>query len=182
MTISGTKANPAEALAARYPGVIPCGDVLGGDLAFRTEPASLREVLGFLRDEPGLEFNFLMDVSGVDYLTHPTPRPKRYEVAYQLYSLRWGHRLRIRVALNPGESVPTVSDLWASADWGERETWEMYGIVFDGHPNLKRLLTHKDFVGHPLRKDYPTKKRQALSESDTLVDEMEQRLRFKGLK
>jgi len=86
------------------------------------------------------------------------------------------------VPVRVNESLPTLSDLWASADWGDRETGEMYGIEFEGHPNLKRLLTHKDFVGFPLRKDYPAKKRQPLSESDTMVDEMEKRLKFKGLK
>lgn len=164
------------------------GDAVLGTHAFRGDetvivrPEDLRAVLSFLRDDPEMAFNFLSDVTAVDYLTYPEPKPTRFEVVYHLYSLRWGHRIRIKTPVAINQSVPTASDLWESADWAERETWEMYGIVFDGHPNLKRLLTHKDFVGHPLRKDYPIRKRQPLAESDTMVDEMEKRLRFKGLK
>ena len=164
------------------------GDAVLSTAAFRGDETvvirreDVRRVLAFLRDEPDLAFNFLMDVAGVDYLTYPEPKPTRFEVVYHLYSLRFGHRVRVKVPVAVNQSVPTVSDLWASADWAERETWEMFGIVFDGHPNLKRLLTHMDFVGHPLRKDYPTRKRQPLAASDTMVDEMEARLRFKGLK
>lgn len=176
------KMDPVGALQAKFAEHLHSVSNAHGDAAVTLRRDGLREVLMFLRDEPGLSFNFLMDVVGVDYLTHPESRPARFEVVYQLYSLRWGHRLRVKVPVRINETLPTVSDLWASADWGERETWEMYGIVFEGHPNLKRLLTHKDFVGFPLRKDYPTKKRQPLSESDTMMDEMEKRLKFKGLK
>lgn len=152
---------------------------------------AVREVLKYLRDTSELDMNFLMDLTFVDYLTFPQNRPvgdyagsadARYEVVYHLYSLKKGHRVRIKAPVAGGESVESVHDLWASADWMEREAWEMYGIKFAGHPNLKRLLTHHDFVGYPLRKDFPLKKRQPLSESDTLMDEMEARLRFKGLK
>jgi NADH/F420H2 dehydrogenase subunit C len=181
-TESDTKLQPVEALQARFPEAVVSTAHFRGDDSVVVRKEDLRALMTYLRDEPGLAFNFLMDVGGVDYLTYPEPRPKRFEVAYHLYSLRWGHRLRVKVQVALGEAVPTLSDVWASADWGERECWEMFGISFDGHPNLRRLLTHKNFVGYPLRKDYPVKKRQPLSESDTMVDEMEQRLRFKGLK
>ena len=77
-------------------------------------------------------------------------------------------------------SVPSVHDLWKIADWQERETWDQYGIVFEGHPNLKRLLNHVEFVGHPLRKDYPARKRHTLSTNDPMLDQLEARLKAKG--
>lgn len=171
-----------QKLQAKFTDAILGTHQFRGDETVIVRREDVHTLLAFLRDEPGLEFNFLMDVAAVDYLTYPTPTPTRFEVVYHLYSLRWGHRLRVKVPVNVGQSVPTVSDLWESANWAERETWEMFGIGFDGHPNLKRLLTHKDFVGYPLRKDYPVKKRQPLFESDTMEDEMEKRLKFKGLK
>ena len=184
MDAATTEARPTvtERIQAQF------GDAVLGTHAFRGDETviirreDLHALMAFLRDDAAMAFNFLMDVTAVDYLTYPEPKPTRYELVYHLYSLRWGHRVRIKVPVAVGQGVASVADLWEAADWAERETWEMYGIVFDGHPNLKRLLTHKDFVGHPLRKDYPTKKRQPLAESDTLMDEMEERLRFKGLK
>ena len=153
-----------------------------GDETVTIARESVIAALRFLRDTPGLEFNFLMDLTIVDYLTFPEPKASRYEVVYHLYSLKHNHRLRLKAPVNPGESIETASTVWVAADWLEREAWEMYGVKFEGHPNLKRLMTHKDFVGYPLRKDYPLKKRQPLHEPDTLWDEMEKRLRFKGLK
>ncbi|HEY9724342.1 MAG TPA: NADH-quinone oxidoreductase subunit C, partial [Oscillatoriaceae cyanobacterium] len=120
--------------------------------------------------------------TAVDYLLYPEPKAARFEVVYHLFSSSTGRRVRIKTPVNLGEGVETATSLWVTADWMERECWEMYGIQFEGHPNLKRLMTHKDFVGYPLRKDYPLKKRQPLFESDTLWDEMEKRLHFKGLK
>ena len=140
---------------------------------------------------PSLAFNFLMDFTITDYLTFPQNRPvvdylgaegARFEVVYHFYSLTKGHRLRLKAPVAHGETVATATELYASANWMEREAWEMYGVTFLGHQNLKRLLTHKDFVGYPLRKDFPLKKRRPTSESDSMMDEMEARLRFKGLK
>jgi len=153
-----------------------------GDQTVIVKPEAIIPVLTFLKDDPSLDFTFLMDLTVVDYLTYPEPRAARYEVVYHLYSLRFGHRVRIKIPVKPGDTVPTASSLWESANWAEREAWEFFGIVFEGHPNLKRLLTHKDFHGFPLRKDFPLKRRQPLEETDTLVDEMDERLRFKGLK
>lgn len=153
-----------------------------GDETVVIKKEAVEPVLRFLRDEPSLDFTFLMSLTAVDYVNYPTPKAKRLEVVYHLYSLRHGHRIRIKAPVEHKGHVASVHHLWASADWSERETWEMFGIVFDGHPNLKRLLTHIDFKGHPLLKDYDRKRRQVLLESDTMVDEMEKRLRFKGLK
>lgn len=153
-----------------------------GDETVVVKRDAIVPVLRFLRDTAGCDFNFLMDLTIVDYLTFPQPKPARFEVVYHLYSLKHGHRIRIKAPVNPGESLPTVHELWVAADWMEREAWEMFGVKFEGHPNLKRLLTHKDFVGYPLRKDYPLKKRQPLAESDSMWDEMEKRMKLKGLK
>ena len=104
-------------------------------------------------------------------LTHPTTEAwepsvgagQRFEVVYHFYSLTQNHRLRLKVPLaEPAPSVPSLTELWSSANWYEREVWDMYGIRFDGHPNLKRILMYEGFDGHPLRKDYPVNKRQPL--------------------
>ncbi|HFE52504.1 MAG TPA: NADH-quinone oxidoreductase subunit C, partial [Bacteroidetes bacterium] len=114
-----------------------------------------------LRDDPDLLFNFLMDLTAVDYLNFG--RKPRFEVVYNLYSLMKNLRLRLRVPV-PEEDpvVRTVTHLWKSANWAEREVWDMFGIRFEGHPNLKRILLYEEFEGHPLRKDYPVNKRQPL--------------------
>ncbi|MCB0365096.1 MAG: NADH dehydrogenase (quinone) subunit D [Bdellovibrionaceae bacterium] len=95
-------------------------------------------------------FDFLMQVAAADF----PDREKRFEVAYELFSSKNANRVRIKAQVGEGESIPTALPLWKGADWFERECWDMYGIQFEGHPNLRRLLTHHQFVGHPLRKDY----------------------------
>ena len=143
---------------------------------------SLLSVVAFLRDDPELSYQFLVDIAGVDYLTHPRPQLQRFAVAYHFLSMAFKHRVRIKVFVAPQDpGVPTLSALWKSADWCEREIFDQYGIKFVGHPNLKRILNHVEFVGHPLRKDYPIKKRQVLTATDPLMDEMQKRLAFKGL-
>ena len=113
-----------------------------------------------------------MDVGGVDYLGYPDDddREWRFEVAYQLYSMKLNHRFRVKVGV-PDDSVevPSVWDLWAIANWEEREVYDMYGIRFAGHPNLRRILCHDEFVGHALRKDYPINKRQKLSQPSEII-------------
>lgn len=143
---------------------------------------ALKAVATFLRDDPELDYNFLVDIGGVDYLTYPKPQPERFAVAYHFLSMRKKHRIRLKVYVGAVDNaIDTLSGMWKTADWMEREVWDQYGIPFKGHPNLKRILNHAEFVGHPLRKDYPIKKRQVLSTSDTLMDEMQKRLELKGL-
>ena len=152
------------------------------------------EVARFLRDEASMAFDFLMDVSCVDYLkfgkskgsaprlTTPSPLPYfmtpkpvtetwqrqtgeeyRFEIVYHFYSLTKNHRLRVKVPVTLQEpEVDSLTGLWPAANWFEREVWDMFGIRFRGHPNLKRLLMYEPFEGHPLRKDYPVYKRQPL--------------------
>jgi NADH-quinone oxidoreductase subunit C len=134
--------------------------------AVTVAPDALREVLAFLRDDPALQMDWLMDVGGVDYLGYDEDdsREWRFEVAYQMYSAPLNHRFRVKVAVRDDSvEVPSVWDMWAIANWEEREVYDMYGIRFSDHPNLRRILCHDEFVGYPLRKDYPINKRQKLS-------------------
>jgi NADH-quinone oxidoreductase subunit C len=104
-----------------------------------------------LRDVPALRFEALIEITAADYL----PRAPRFEVVYHLLSVSNRQRLRVKVRVGDGETVPTVQGVWKAAGWPEREVWDMFGIIFDGHPDLRRLLTPEDWEGHPARKDYP---------------------------
>ncbi len=115
------------------------------------------EICAFLRDDPELLFDLAMDLTGVDYLGEAP----RFEVVYHLYSLEKKHRVRIKVRLHGEDpTIDSVASVWPGMNWYEREAYDMYGIVFRNHPNLKRILMYEGFVGHPLRKDYPKAKRQ----------------------
>ena len=130
-----------------------------GDLVVIVTAEKVHDIIAFLRNEPELDFNMLIDLFGVDYM----PRKPRFEVVYHLHCLSRNERLRVRVQLEENNcEVDTISDLYPVADWLERETWDMFGVVFTGHPNMKRLLMYESFEGHPLRRDYPVSKRQPL--------------------
>ncbi len=130
-----------------------------GELVVRVLPVALVEVCTTLRDDPAFAFDFLMDVTAVDY----PGREPRFEVVYHLYSLKLNHRVRLKVgASEASPHVPSVTPVWRGANWLERETYDMYGIQFDGHPDLRRIYLYEEFEGHPLRKDYPKEKRQPL--------------------
>jgi NADH-quinone oxidoreductase subunit C len=128
------------------------------------EPSALLELLGFCRDDPDLRMDMLMDLTAVDYLKYPDREDgPRFEVVYHLYSVGQNHRLRVKVGVDGDEpEVPSAVPLWPIANWYEREVWDMFGIRFAGHPDLRRLLLYEEFVGHPLRKDYPMNRRQPL--------------------
>ncbi len=130
-----------------------------GDATARVDPARVVEVLRLLRDDPELEFEMLTDVTAVDYLGEVP----RFEVVYHLYSVAKNHRVRVKARV--AESAPEIESavaLWPSANWMEREVWDLYGIRFRNHPDLRRILLYEQFDGHPLRKDYPKEKRQPL--------------------
>ncbi len=115
-------------------------------------PEKIIEFLTFLRDDKNLSFKVLIDVFGADLLEVRAPR---FEVIYNLLSLKLNNRITVKVALNENEEVPTVSGIFSTANWFEREAFDMYGIKFTNHPDLRRILTDYGFEGHPLRKDFP---------------------------
>jgi NADH-quinone oxidoreductase subunit C/D len=113
-----------------------------------------------LRDHPQADYKLFLDLCGVDWLDS---RDERYEVVLHLYSVSGKHHVRLKTPLpESAAKLPTLVHVFRGANWFEREAWDLYGIVFDGHPNLRRLLTHEDFVGHPMRKDYATARRHVL--------------------
>ncbi len=133
-----------------------------GDETALVSPAQLVEICRFAKEDPALSCEMLMDLTGVDYLGLK-PAAGRFEVVYHLYSLSKGHRIRLKVELPEAEpKVASVVPLWKSALWMEREAFDLYGIKFDGHPDLRRILLYPEFEGYPLRKDYPMEKRQPL--------------------
>jgi NADH/F420H2 dehydrogenase subunit C len=127
-------------------------------------------------------FDVLIDMVGVDYLGMENHKGKRFAVIYCLKNTKNMKRLRLKVYVEENEKIPTLREIYPIADWQEREVWDQFGIVFDGHPNLKRLLNHAEFEGHPLRKDYPAQKRQWLSENDQMLEQLEKRLETLGYK
>ena len=163
------------------PGLVETTDAYG-ETTLVVDPARLVEACLHLRDEEG--FDFLSDISPADYLgwgekgvagyigtaggrdlnapgsqgyaKRPAPKPKRFSVSYHLLSLtERPRRIRVQVWADDGEPVPSVVSVWPTADWHEREAWDMMGIPIEGHPNLRRILMEDDWEGHPLRKDYP---------------------------
>jgi NADH-quinone oxidoreductase subunit C len=130
-----------------------------GDAAVVVPRDRIADVLALLRDDAETRFDMLTDVTAVDYLG----RTPRFEVVYHLYSITRNHRLRVKVQLAEADpTVATASTLWKSALWAEREVWDLFGIRFAGHPDLRRILMYPEFVGHPLRKDYELNARQPL--------------------
>jgi len=127
-----------------------------GDETLLVRREGLLEVMNILKDE--FHFEMLMDLSVVDFLG----QQPRFEVVYHLNSLTHNARLRVKVPLQEGEEVDSVTPLWQIANWLEREAWDMFGVKFTNHPDLRRLLMYDEFVGHPLTKDYPINKRQPI--------------------
>jgi NADH-quinone oxidoreductase subunit C len=126
------------------------------------EPGVLVAAAVFLRDTPGLEFDLPVDCTVVDWYQRC---PVRFEVVWHLYSVKHKHRVRVKVWVpEDAPECASLTPVWPGMDWHEREAWDMYGVRFVGHPNLKRVLMYEEFVGHPLRKDYPIDKRQPLIE------------------
>jgi NADH-quinone oxidoreductase subunit C len=122
-----------------------------GELTITVAGAALARVLTYLRDEPALMFKELVDLCGVDY----PERERRFDVVYHLLSMHHNARIRVKVETDENTPVPSVVGVFPTANWFEREAWDMYGILFSDHPDLRRLLTDYGFEGHPLRKDFP---------------------------
>ncbi len=145
------------ALAERFPdAVYDSYEGVGGDDCAFVRRERIADVCRHLKAE--VDFSLAPYVTAVDYLGQ-TPR---FEVVYNLYSIKRNARIRLRVKVAEGEEVPSVTSVWRGADWFERYCWDLYGIEFTGHPDMRRLLMYEEFEGHPLRKDYPLKGRQPL--------------------
>ena len=140
-----------EAVNAALGADILTSTVEHGQLILTVPAARIVSVLTVLRDDPKFLFEQLIDVCGVDY----PDRPQRFEVVYTLLSVSLNHRLRVKVATDEDTPVPSAVGLYPSANWFERETWDLYGVFFSDHPDLRRIVTDYGFDGHPLRKDFP---------------------------
>jgi NADH-quinone oxidoreductase subunit C len=138
-------------LAAALPGVVQSYAIHYGELCVQAPRDAVLAVLTFLRDDPQCRFSVLCDICGVD---HPD-RPMRFDVVYNLLSMAHNHRIRIKVETDEEEPVPSCVGVFSAAGWWEREAWDLYGIYFSEHPDLRRILTDYGFDGHPLRKDFP---------------------------
>ena len=148
------EANLIQNVRDRFPQAVIGYHSYVGDDTILVRRESILEVLRVLKEQ--FQFGMLADLSAVDYLGQ-TPR---FEVVYHLNSLERNVRLRVKVPVNEGEEVETATPLWQIANWLEREVWDMFGIRFRNHPDLKRILMYDEFEGHPLRKDYPITRRQ----------------------
>lgn len=122
-----------------------------GEVVIMAARENICSVLQFLRDDSECQFKILISLCGVDYPN----REKRFEVVYNLLSISQNNRIRVKIAAAENELVPTVTKIFSTAGWFEREAWDLFGIFFDGHPDLRRILTDYGFEGHPLRKDFP---------------------------
>jgi NADH-quinone oxidoreductase subunit C len=181
-----------QAVSDRFPAAVTASHSFRGDATAIVSRDCLFEIARSLKEDAAFQMNFLMDLTAVDFSAFGTkpsrgffsssgvavspsseiptddpwpgpPADARFVVVYHFFSLPLKHRLRIEVLLQEDDpEVDSVTSLWAGANWLEREVWDMFGIRFRGHPNLKRILMYDEFVGHPLRKDYPVNRRQPL--------------------
>lgn len=140
-----------EYITGQLPKDVASFDLRLGELCLNARADGIVRVLSFLRDDVNCRFKQLVDVCGVDY----PEREPRFEVVYNLLSLTNNNRIRVKVQTDEDTPVPTVTGVFSAANWWEREAWDMYGIYFSDHPDLRRILTDYGFEGHPLRKDFP---------------------------
>lgn len=185
-------ASMIQAVRDRFPQAVRAAHAFRGDATVIIDRQSLLEVARALKTDPAFQMSFLMDLTAVDYSAfgakQPTaffahsgvavkpspeipaeepwpgrPGPERFAVVCHFFSWPLKHRLRLEVPVDEADpEIDSLTSLWASANWLEREVWDMFGVRFRGHPNLKRILMYEEFTGHPLRKDYPVNKRQPL--------------------
>ena len=140
-----------EYVATSLSDYVHAADVARDELVVDVRADQVVRVLKFLKDDPRCRFEQLVDLCGVDY----PERDPRFDVVYHLLSMSHNRRLRLRIGVNEDQPVPSATEVYPSAGWWERETWDLYGIYFTGNPDLRRLLTDYGFDGHPLRKDFP---------------------------
>jgi len=161
---TGNNTPAARVLMERLGAKVKRIDDWRGDLSITVDRSAWVEACTLLRDHPELDFKLFLDLCGVDNLDE---REERFEVVFHAYSVSKKHHVRLKAAVPESDaSIDTITGVYKGASWFEREAWDLYGIVFKGHPNLVRILTHKDFVGHGMRKDYPTARRHILKEPE----------------
>ncbi len=156
-----------EKLKERFGGQLLAVESARGEETVHIARDRAPEILRALRDEPAFGFDLLADLTAVDW----PDRSPRFDVVYHLGSVRHANRLRVKIAVEGKDPwVPSAIEIWKAADWLERECFDMFGVVFRGHPDLRRILLYDSFEGHPLRKDYPVQKRQPIvAEVDPLI-------------
>ena len=153
---SGTE--PIPAVRSALGDAVAASRITHGELTLDIQRDKIVEVLTFLRDDAACQFEVLIDICGVDW----PARKERFDVVYHLLSPRLNQRIRLKLTTNEQTPVPSTVGVFPASNWFEREAYDMYGILFSGHPDLRRLLLYEEFVGHPLRKDYPINRRQPL--------------------
>lgn len=157
----------AELIGARQDGAVLASDITRGELSVNVTLSGLVDFVEFLKSDRNCQFSTLIDITAVDYPT----RTQRFDVVYHFLSMYQNHRIRVRVAIREDEIVPSITGPHPSANWFEREVFDMYGVMFSGHPDLRRILTDYGFRGYPLRKDFPT-----TGYSEVRYDEKEKRV------
>ena len=141
----------AERLAGALPGAVLQSNFAFGELTLTVDPSRINDVLLFLRDDPAGQFVSIIDISGADY----PERDKRFDVVYHLLSPKLNRRICVKVMTDEETPVASATAVYPGADWYEREIYDLFGVMFEGHPDLRRILTDYGFDGHPLRKDFP---------------------------
>jgi NADH-quinone oxidoreductase subunit C len=168
----GLKAIGDKALA-KLPGAVLAVHDDYGELTLEVETARVVEAMTFLRDDSDCQFICFTDLSGVDY----PQREKRFDVVYLLLSPKLNRRIRVKIATDEATPAPSIVSVFPAADWYEREAYDLFGILFDGHPDLRRILTDYGFDGHPLRKDFPM-----TGFVEVRYDDEEKRVRYEPVK
>jgi NADH-quinone oxidoreductase subunit C len=140
-----------QSIRTALPGAVTGHEVRNGELALTANAADIVKVAAFLRDDPACQFVNIIDITAVDWPS----REKRFDVVYHFLSPRLNQRIRVKVPVDETTPVPSLIDVFRGADWFEREAYDLYGVLFTGHPDMRRILTDYGFEGHPLRKDFP---------------------------
>ncbi|MGH7197828.1 MAG: NADH-quinone oxidoreductase subunit C [Candidatus Omnitrophota bacterium] len=154
--------NLAERLKQKFPNIVLDAFDMRGIPAAVVRKEGIKSLAASVKTDPEFQFNVLMDLTAVDYLFWEE-KECRFEVVYHLFSIPKNQRLILKAAVSESDAeIDSVTPVWVAADWFEREVYDMFGLKFKGHPNLKRILMYQGFEGHPLRKDYPYNKRQPL--------------------
>jgi NADH-quinone oxidoreductase subunit C len=158
--ITGPEESIVAKLKARLGDAYRAEQRFRGQLSIWVDPRVVADTLRFLKTDPDLLYQFLTDITAVDRLEHREPGEPRFEVVYIIYSPTFNRRLFLKTRVDEEVAVPTATTVWRGANFMEREVFDMFGVKFAGHPNLERILTPDGWLGHPLRKDFPTQSAQ----------------------